>query len=168
MSETLNTGQTIRAWLSQARVPREPRSPIISEVRALLDLGSGVNGHQDVCHGGFVAVVLDEVTGLLLVANEMRERERDTQGLVVEDADGQGEREQEGGAGRESFRGPVMTASLAVRYERPVPTPGVVVARAVLGRVEGRKRFVTGTVEDGEGKVYARAEGVFVQLKEKL
>jgi len=36
-----------------------------------------------------------------------------------------------------------------------VPTPGVVLARAVLEGVEGRKRFVTGYVEDGKEMVYA-------------
>jgi ribosomal protein L24E len=34
--------------------------------------------------------------------------------------------------------------------------------------VEERKGFVTGTVEDGEGRVYVRGDGVFVQLREKL
>jgi hypothetical protein len=34
--------------------------------------------------------------------------------------------------------------------------------------VEGRKRFVKGTLEDGKGELYARGEGVFVQVKESL
>jgi len=48
-----------------------------------------------------------------------------------------------------------MTASLNVRHKRPVLTPGVVLARAVLEGVEGRKRFVTEYMEDGKGMVYA-------------
>lgn len=29
----------------------------------MLKLGSGVNGHVDICHGGFVSLLLDEVIG---------------------------------------------------------------------------------------------------------
>jgi len=30
----------------------------------LLSIGSGVNGHVDTCHGGFVSLLLDEALGL--------------------------------------------------------------------------------------------------------
>jgi thioesterase superfamily protein 4 len=72
------------------------------------------------------------------------------------------------GRGRQRLKGPVFTGSLRVDYVKPCPTPGVVLARAVLSRVEGRKRFVKGTLEDGRGVVYARGEGMFVQVKETL
>ena len=48
----------------------------IQEVRTLMDLGNGVNGHPDICHGGFVATVLDEVIGILLTLNLEIERGR--------------------------------------------------------------------------------------------
>jgi acyl-coenzyme A thioesterase PaaI-like protein len=175
VSETLNTADTIRGWVSQIKNPppleredekgngEEEGMGTIEEVRMILDLGSGVNGHKDICHGGFVAVILDEVTGFLLVANEVRDRALSVSGSAENEEIIKRRR-----SGREKFKGPVMTASLAIRYERPVVTPGIVVARAVMDRVEGRKRFVRGTVEDLEGGVYARGEGVFVQLKEKL
>jgi hypothetical protein len=70
---------------------------------------------------------------LLLVANEQRDA-----GLG-------------GGEGEERFRGPVMTASLAITYERPVPTLGVVLARAVLEGWEGRKRLLRGRWRMGRG-----------------
>jgi thioesterase superfamily protein 4 len=151
MAETLNTDRTISAWVAQYRLPGD-EDGMIHECRVLLNLGPGVNGHPDICHGGFVAVVLDEVMGLLLVVNEERNRAL-------------GER---GSGGRQRFRGPVFTASLKVDYGRPCPTPGVVLARALLTRVEGRKRFVNATLEDGRGGVYARGEGVFVAVRENL
>jgi hypothetical protein len=70
MAETQNTP----ACASQFRIPAEQDGPI-DEVRVFLDLGSGVGGHPHICHGGFVAVGLDEVMGLLPVANEERDRE---------------------------------------------------------------------------------------------
>jgi hypothetical protein len=70
---------------------------------------------------------------LLLVANEQRDA-----GLG-------------GGEGEERFRGPVMTASLAIKYERPVPTPGVVLARVVLEGVEGGRSLLRGRWRMGRG-----------------
>lgn len=74
--------------------------------------------------GGFLAVVLDEVMGLLLIGNV--ERDRRLGGRVQ---------------GRQRFRGPVSTRSLKVDYVKPCPTPGVVLARAVLSRVEGEEEL---------------------------
>jgi hypothetical protein len=34
-----------------------------------MDLGGGLNGYPGICHGGFVATMLDEVCGLLIVLN---------------------------------------------------------------------------------------------------
>lgn len=72
MAETLNTPQTVSAWVSQYRLSDDEESKI-DECRVLMRLGSGVNGHPDTCHGGFVAAVLDEVMGLLLTGNVERE-----------------------------------------------------------------------------------------------
>ena len=68
-AETLKSDRTIRKLLSMHRKSAAEGSPAIQEVRTLMDLGNGVNGHPDICHGGFVATMLDEVIGVLLTLN---------------------------------------------------------------------------------------------------
>jgi thioesterase superfamily protein 4 len=61
--KTLATDDTISAWQSFYQAASSPEES--AKVWALLKLGSGVNGHIDTCHGGFLAVVLDEVIGTI-------------------------------------------------------------------------------------------------------
>ena len=68
-AETLKSDRTIRKLLSMHRKAVAEGSPAIQEVRTLMDLGNGVNGYPDICHGGFVATMLDEVIGVLLTLN---------------------------------------------------------------------------------------------------
>ena len=42
----------------------------------VLKLGSGVNGHVDICHGGFVSLLLDEVIGT--AAENVRQPDKST------------------------------------------------------------------------------------------
>jgi len=76
MVETLSTSQTISAWGVAAPPPSLPPKRTRSRNAACsLKLGSGVNGHIDICHGGLLAVVLDEVMALLLlIGNAERDR----------------------------------------------------------------------------------------------
>jgi len=55
-----------------------------------------------------------------------------------------------------------MTAYLHVDYKRPIQTPTTVLCRAGIERIEGRKIFARGTVEDGLGKIYAKGDAMFV------
>ncbi|GFG04533.1 alpha-1,3/1,6-mannosyltransferase alg-2 [Aspergillus udagawae] len=105
----------------------------------LLHLGRGVSGQPDIAHGGFLATVLDQVTGNLI-----------------------------GASGLDRGRGAV-TVYLNVKYQRPVRVPGAVVARAEIGRVEGRKIYVEGEIcvadQEGEGEgeeICAACEGMFL------
>jgi len=61
--------------------------------------------------------------------------------------------------------GDYMTRTLTVVYDRPVRTPAVVLGRAWCERLEGRKMFMKGCLEDGEGRVLTSAEGLWVRLK---
>ena len=63
-----------------------------------------------------------------------------------------------------------MTASLKMDYEAPLPAESYVVLRAETTKVEGRKAWVKGRLEelrdDGEeGKVFVEAEALFVEPK---
>src|SRR6187402_987993 len=58
-ARTLATGETIIAWQSFLKPVSPPNK--FGEVIALLKLGSGLNGHVDTCHGGFLCVLMDEM-----------------------------------------------------------------------------------------------------------
>lgn len=62
-----------------------------------------------------------------------------------------------------------LTATIKSAFHKPLRTPAVVLCRAWKdeGSV-GRKSWVKGQVEDGEGNVFASAEGLFIKLKENL
>jgi len=152
-AETLQSDRTIRSCLSLQRTPSSPSStsasdgPPISEVRVILELGDGVAGHPHICHGGFVATMLDEAMGVLLTVNVDEVKRRDPNG-----------------PGRLT----AFTAWLNTKYYKPVPAPGVVLATARFERVEGRKMWITASIEDGEGTVLAGAEAMFIEPKAKL
>lgn len=63
--------------------------------------------------------------------------------------------------------GSYMTRRLDVLYERPIKTPGVVLGRAWCERLEGRKMFMKGHLEDSEGRVLTSAEGLWVRLRDQ-
>jgi thioesterase superfamily protein 4 len=37
------------------------------EIITIVDLGDGLNGYPQICHGGMIATLLDEVCGVLIV-----------------------------------------------------------------------------------------------------
>ena len=139
VSQTLHTPDTISDWQSFFRAGTDSKP---FEVIYLLKLGSGLNGHHDLAHGGFLSVILDDVIGT--AADVERPMDKST-----------------------------MTAYLKVDYRRPVKTPRTLLARAWLEKIEGRKMWGRGTIEDGEGTVLADGEALFIVVeslrpKEKL
>ncbi|KAK1061723.1 hypothetical protein LTR12_007031 [Friedmanniomyces endolithicus] len=61
---------------------------------------------------------------------------------------------------------PPATATLTVDYRAPVGTPCVVLARAWVVEVTGRKIWVRGVLEDGEGLVLASGRALFIAGRE--
>ncbi|KAK0269748.1 hypothetical protein LTR35_014640 [Friedmanniomyces endolithicus] len=61
---------------------------------------------------------------------------------------------------------PPATATLTVDYRAPVGTPCVVLARAWVVEVSGRKIWVSGVLEDGEGVVLASGRALFIAGRE--
>lgn len=141
---TLNTSDTIAATQFFYRAPtntpqtqpppKHQPPPSHPEIVVLFSLGTDLNGHPDVLHGGFVSVILDEIIGT-------------TAGL------------------HRSVEKTTMTAYLNTTYTAPVLTPGPVVCRAWCERVEGRKIFAKGVLEDGEGNCLAIGEGLFIVVE---
>ncbi|KAF2107857.1 HotDog domain-containing protein, partial [Lophiotrema nucula] len=141
-AETLGTQRTIRQCLTLRPTKGADEHPEVREVRTLLDLGSGMNGHPNVCHGGFVATMLDEILGVLVqLILEKKLKSRLHEG------------------------GNVFTAYLTTNYKKPTPTPSIVLCTAKFDRQERNKIYVVGSIEDGMGTVYATGEGMFVHVK---
>lgn len=64
-----------------------------------------------------------------------------------------------------------MTANLNINYRRPLPAGSFAVIRCVTTRVEGRKAWVEGTLENlaGEGEdriAYCVADALFIEPKQ--
>jgi acyl-coenzyme A thioesterase PaaI-like protein len=60
--------------------------------------------------------------------------------------------------------GTPMTIKLEVQYKRPVQTPCVVLCNVWVIKIEGRWCWLTGVLENGEGKVYATCNAVFARF----
>ncbi|KAK7535188.1 HotDog domain-containing protein [Phyllosticta citribraziliensis] len=146
IAETLQSQRTVRAWITQHRVPGDYPSCPIREARSFLQLGDGVCGFPGVCHGGMIATLLDEVTGVLLTANakEVDNRAGTSVGLTA------------------------FTAYLNVSYKKPLPAPGFALAVAKIKKIEGRKIYISSSLEDGLGAVFATAEIMFIETLAKL
>jgi acyl-coenzyme A thioesterase PaaI-like protein len=143
---TINTPGTISAWLTMYKKPSS-EDESIRELRALLTLGSALDGYPHICHGGIQATILDEVMGNLVGVNKDRVYHKAL------------------AAGEDAERSPTVTAELTVKYLRPVPTPSTVCVVVRITRSEGRKVWIDGTIEDGVGTALASASGLFVHVR---
>ena len=152
VAETLATATTISAWQSFYKALRSPASLSVAdnpyvdhdtasvegELVSLLALGRGIIGHTNIAHGGLIAAILDETMGMVVTLH----------------------------------RSPGMsgyTAFINVRFRKPVPTPSAILCRTWLQRrPSGRKLWLRGTVEDGEGRLFAEAESLWIEVERKL
>jgi uncharacterized protein (TIGR00369 family) len=91
-------------------------------------------GPHGFSHGGMIATVLDEAMSKAIHASPHAE------GLMA------------------------MTRHIEIDYQRPVPLATALVLRAHHGRVEGRKHFCEGTLEDEQGHVLAKGKSVFIAI----
>ena len=65
-------------------------------------------------------------------------------------------------------KGVMFTVQLNITYKKPITTPGTIIARSWISKVEDRKVWVRGVLENGKGELHALAEGVWLRVKEKL
>lgn len=160
-SKTLNSETTLSACLSQYRPPQNTtkstsyspqsptKTPLAEELRLFFILGSDLNGYPRILHGGIVAALLDEATGLLLSINGH-----------IGDASTR--------EAKDAQPGPV-TAYLNTKFLRPVSTPGAIVVQARMIEVkEDRKWRVEGVIRDGEGVALAQAEALHIKPRAKM
>lgn len=142
VAETLATPSTISAWQSFYRTQssqsnagtNQDSAPVAGELISLLALGAGINGHTDIAHGGLLSLILDETLGTVVARHILPSKS-------------------------------AFTVSLNVSFKKPVPTPCIVFCRTWLEkRSSGRKYWVRGTIEDGQGMLYAEAEGLWIAV----
>ncbi|KAK6087699.1 thioesterase superfamily protein [Seiridium cupressi] len=139
-SKTLNDPEAFSAFLAFYTKPEES-SAMLDQVNVLLSCGKGLQGHPGFLHGGIVAAILDEVSGLLPTINRGRKALPNVS---------------------------YMTGYLNITFKRPVRTPGTIMAIAKVSKVEGRRLLVKGTVQDGEGAILAESDVLFIALKHLL
>lgn len=145
--QLLSSKDTIRAQVMlRSREHTSTVYPRIGETTILFALGPLLTGHANVAHGGLVATLLDETLGLLINVNEDIEKEINPAHRYKQ----------------------IMTKYLNLTYNKPVPAPGVIRTKARFVRVEGRKRFIKGTIEDGYGTILTEADALFLELKQQL
>lgn len=108
----------------------------------LLQLGPSLSGFRDTVHGGVLATLLDETLSNCVEAFR--------QDMPVN-----------GGESRPRL----YTARLQLSFRSPVETPGVIIVKAWLKRVEGRKWFLEGQVVGEDGTVRAEAQSLWVMEK---
>jgi acyl-coenzyme A thioesterase PaaI-like protein len=136
--KTLHTPCTIRKSIFMQSALNDLMSFQPDEFLMLLDVGEDIVGQTGLCHGGFLATIMDEVTGRLLSANSLDR-------------------------GSSPY-----TVLLTVTFKSPVYAPGIILATAKMGRVEGRKMFLEATIQNNQRVIYATADALFVRKKETL
>lgn len=124
----------------------------IKKASLLFDLGPGVAGYNGSAHGGLISSLIDEAMGSLIFVNHV------AQAALVR----QGGRLPPGTLDLNNTR--VFTASMAVRFLKPVPAPGIVVVEARLGSVEGRKISFDVRVRSERGQEFAQCDGLWLSL----
>lgn len=131
----------------------ESLSLYIQSASLFFDLQPGVNGFNGTAHGGLIATLIDEVMGSLIFINNIVQTQLEREGGSLPP----------GTLDLNNTR--VLTASMTVRFQKPVPTPGVVVATARFVGIEGRKiSFDVRVHGEDKGVEYARGDGLWVSL----
>ena len=131
--------------------------------------GEDLNAHPELLHGGVVSVILDSsiggVVGMGVQQLLWKERTKG-EGISVH----KGRREQREEDWRKEGASSMFTVQLNVRYKNPIRTPGGVMVRSWVTKIEegGRKVWAQGVVEGKDGKVHAEAEGMWLRGKAKL
>lgn len=145
--KTFNSDGTIKELLelfrsSNSRSTEFPQPEATRpETRRFYTLGGDLNAHPGLLHGGVIGCLLDSTLGNAI-------------GLTLEDLDLKG--------GSSMF-----TVQLNITYKKPVRTPGTILARAWVVKVEdaGRKVWAEGVLEGEGGVLHARAEGMWLRPK---
>ncbi|PSN58958.1 Thioesterase/thiol ester dehydrase-isomerase [Corynespora cassiicola Philippines] len=123
---------------------------LIHSSTLMLDLRPGTNGFSGSAHGGLISTLIDEAMGSLVYINHKLYTEMPSNVL--------------------NMHGVAMfTASMDVRFLKPLETPQIVLVTASLKNIQGRKVYFDVEVRNEKGVRYASCEGMWMSVsKEKL
>jgi acyl-coenzyme A thioesterase PaaI-like protein len=147
MGKTWATDTTIPHLLSLYKSSKSETPEFLDvEIRRFYTLGGDLNAHPDLLHGGVISCILDSTLGNAV-----------------------------GIGTRHVNMSSMYTVQLNVKYEKPVRTPGTIVARSWVTKAEvGEKNikvWAEGVIESlgegGETIVHSKAEGMWVGKKGK-
>lgn len=138
--------------------------PNADELLILFSLGTGMDGHAGVLHGGILAVMFDELLGTLAAGLQSQQSQPQQLQQQQQQTATTQSREEENSSPDWTA---IYTVSMTIRFRRPLTTPGFVLGRSWCdaGRTRGRKVWVRGVLEDGEGGVFAEGEALYVEKK---
>ena len=139
MNQTLATDNTIAIWQGFYRPSSnpDPDDNDNGEVRVLIVLGSGMDGHLHTAHGGVAATLLDEAAGNVAGIHKMPGKSIFTAFLHID------------------YKKPLPTPSIVLIKAKLDP------------RSSGRKLYVSATIEDGKGTIFNTAEALFLEVERK-
>ncbi|KFY76835.1 hypothetical protein V499_03613 [Pseudogymnoascus sp. VKM F-103] len=130
---------------------------LVNSSTLIFDLRPGINGFNGSAHGGLISALMDEAMGSMIFVNhevykDVEARKVTTPPNVM------------------NLHGIAMfTASMNVRFQKPLATPHIVLVTATLNRIEGRKVFIDVTVKNENGVRFATCDGMWISVpKEKL
>lgn len=144
MGKTWNTDETIPQLLTLFR-PSMSDDLISSsekeraEMRRFYTFGGDLNAHPDLLHGGVIACILDSSLGGAIGMTLAKQNP------------------------------PTFTVQLNISYKAPIRTPGTIMIRSWVTKVDdgGRKAWAKGVIESEGGVVHAIAEGMWLRPKSK-
>ncbi len=113
-------------------------APSVFDCVWLLHLAEpGINGHPRTAHGGVLACILDELSGMCAISHQ---------------------------ADRSI---PLYTASLETTFKAPVVVPTDIICTAWVTRKEGRKYWLRAQILDERGTVMTEGQALLIESKTK-
>lgn len=144
MGKTWNTDDTIRQLVTLFRPSTSDDLTSSSEsdraeMRRFYTFGGDLNAHPDLLHGGVIACILDSSLGGAIGMTLAKQQP------------------------------PTFTVQLNISYKAPIRTPGTIMIRSWVTKVDdsGRKAWAKGVIESEGGIVHALAEGMWLRPKPK-
>lgn len=133
--EILCKGNALRAHCLLYRKPQTNIADEVMETKELIDFSGEVTGQNGICHGGFLATLVDEAAGAFLRVY-LLDNSRDPR-----------------------------TAFLNITYKKVVPSPGVVMITTKFLSKQGRKMRLQVTFTDSSGDTCLVAEILYITRK---
>ncbi|KAF6809267.1 thioesterase family protein [Colletotrichum musicola] len=136
--KTLNNSEGIPACICFHK--ETPGNTVITEISTLFALSRGIDGYPKIAHGGLCAVLIDEVLGILIQRNMDTDRDSPV------------------------FRMNTVTASMDIKYLKPVATPAVVLGVGRIKEIKGKRILLRAVIKDAEGAELVTCDSLWVAI----